>query len=204
MDDEQIAGTGPRGLEIDAAAGGSRLYAILSRLVVPRPIAWVSTRGLDGSINLAPHSFFTIAANEPATVLFSSVGRKDTLTNIEATGDFVVNVASVALIDQVNDTSAGLPPGDSEFAHAGLTPVPAVRVGAPRVAESPAHIECVLDRVVPVGDAFLVLGRVVHVGVASTALLDGRPDEVLLDPLARLGGARYSALGEISSLRRPG
>lgn len=190
-------------LEIDAEAEQSRLYAFLSRLVVPRPIAWVSTRGADGSLNLAPHSYFTVAANEPPTLLFTSVGRKDTLTNIEATGEFVVNLAPVSLMAAVNETSASLTHGDSEFDRACLTPVPGLKVTAPRVAESPASFECVLDRVIEVGDSFLVLGRVVQVSVAASVVVDGRPDEVLLDPLARLGGARYSALGQLSSVRRP-
>ncbi|GAB3697166.1 flavin reductase family protein [Mariniluteicoccus flavus] len=178
-------------------------YRLLTGLVIPRPIAWVSTVDADGRPNLAPHSFFTVASGEPPIVQFTSVGRKGSLTNIEATGEFVVNLASRSQLEAMNATSASLPHGESEFAHAGLTEEPSVRVRPPRVGGSPAVLECVLEQVIPVGDSFIVLGRVVHAAVAEEAMNGDRPVESVLDPMARLSGSRYTTFGEQVSLKRP-
>lgn len=191
-----------REIEVEGLAAPEP-YRLLTGLVIPRPIAWVSTVDEQGRPNLAPHSFFTVASGEPPIVSFTSVGRKDSLTNIEATGEFVVNLAPRTLLEEVNATSASLPHGESEFAHAGLASAPSRHVRPARVASSPAALECVLDRVVPVGDSFLVLGREVHHAVAEDCLDGDRPDEARLDPVARLSGSRYATLGEVVSLRRP-
>lgn len=179
-------------------------YQLLTGLVIPRPIAWVSTTDAQGRTNLAPHSFFTVASADPPIVQFTSVGRKDSLRNIEANGEFVVNLASRAQLEEMNLTAATLPPAESEFDHAGLTAEPSRVVRPPRVAGAPAVLECRLERVIEVGNSFLVLGRVVHAAVVEQALEGDRPIEATLDPLGRLSGSRYSTFGEVISLRRPG
>lgn len=185
--------------EMDAPAP----YRLLTGLVVPRPIAWVSTVDAAGAANLAPHSFFTVASGNPPIVQFTSVGRKDSLTNIEATGEFVVNVVPRRLLEAMNSTAATVSPQVDEFDVAGLTKTPCDQVRPPRVAESPASLECLLHNVIPVGDSFLVLGRVVCAWV-DEAVLDGdRPREWELDPVARLSGSRYATYGETISLARP-
>lgn len=178
-------------------------YRLLTSLIVPRPIAWVSTMDGDGVANLAPHSFFTVASSDPGIVQFTSVTRKDTLRNIEATGEFVVNVAPAKLLKQVNATGTGFPHGTSEFTEAAVRTEPSLTVAPPRVADSPAAMECRLHQVVPVGNSFLVLGLVTHVAV-DASVLDGHghPDPQLLDPLARLGGNAWSTLGEVLRVDR--
>lgn len=125
-----------------AAMSRNEFYKLLTAVVVPRPIAWVSTISPDGaSANLAPHSFFTIASVAPPVVQFTSVGRKDTLRNVEATGQFVVNLAPEGLFEQINDTGTDFPPGVSEFESAGVGSEPSLRVKPPRVAASPVALE---------------------------------------------------------------
>ncbi|MEE1620995.1 flavin reductase family protein [Zafaria sp. Z1313] len=179
------------------------VYRLLTALVLPRPIAWVSTIDGDGVPNLAPHSFFTVASTDPGIVQFTATARKDTLRNVEATGEFVVNLAPRKLLTQVNATGTSFPHGTSEFAEAVVRPEASLTVAPPRVADSPAAIECGLERVVEVGNSFLVLGLVRHIAVAEEALNEkGRPDAAKLDPLARLGGNQWSALGEVFGVDR--
>ena len=116
-------------------------YKLLTALVVPRPIAWVSTVDAAGRGNLAPHSFFTVASGRPPVVLFSSLGRKDTVRNIEETKEFVWNLVTMPLAQQMNVTSAHVPPDVSEFTTSGLTPVPSRFVKVPRVGETSAAME---------------------------------------------------------------
>jgi len=180
------------------------LYFLLNSLVVPRPIAWVSSLAPDGTRNLAPHSYFTVAASDPPTIAFTSIGDKDTVTNIRATGDFVVHVADHALVEQMNLTSANAPANISEFELAGVTPTPADVVSSSIIAEAPVAIECELDRVVEVGNGRLVLGRCVAFHVAER-LWDAKdrvaPDR--LDAVARMGGSTYATTRERFDLRRP-
>jgi len=185
------------GDELEAGA-----YQLLNRLVIPRPIAWVSSLAEDGVDNLAPHSFFTVSAARPAVVQFTSIGRKDTLRNVRATGEFVVNVTPARLAEQVNETGTNYPPQFSEFDCAGLTRRPSVVVRPPSVAESPAAIECVLAGTHEFGGDTVVFGRVVAVTVAEEVLGERGPDARLIDPIARLGGDQWAVLGEISSHRR--
>ncbi|GAB3472802.1 flavin reductase family protein [Nocardiopsis coralliicola] len=182
---------------------GRDFYRMLTSVVVPRPIAWVSTLTAEGTANLAPHSFFTVASADPPTVLFTSMGRKDTLANIEATGEFTVNFAPERLQQQINATSAALPPEASEFDAAGLEREPGSAVAVPRVADSPVALECVLHTTVPVGGATVVFGRVVHVAVDTGVLTDGLPGIERLRPIARLGRNEWGALGEVTRLDRP-
>ncbi|RZK86878.1 MAG: flavin reductase family protein, partial [Methylobacterium sp.] len=114
----------------------------LKALVAPRPIGWISAMSRDGAVNLAPYSYFNAVAAGPDMVMFSSSGRKDAMTFAEEGGEFVCNIATYDLREAVNATSAPLPRGESEFAYAGLTPAPSRKVRPPRVAESPAALEC--------------------------------------------------------------
>lgn len=177
-------------------------YALLNSIVVPRPIAWVSTVSADGVANLAPHSFFTVACVNPPMVQFTSVGRKDSLNNVEATREFVVNFAAERLFERVNATGTNFPPAVDEFAAAGLTPEPALTVAVPRVAESPVAIECGLHTTLELGDSTVVIGRVRHIAI-DQAVLDGdHPSIALLRPLARLGKDEWSTIGEVKTISR--
>ncbi len=178
-------------------------YRLLNAVVIPRPIAWVSSRSAAGVDNLAPHSFFTVACTDPPIVQFTSVGRKDSLRNVEATRELVVNLAPEPLFEAVNATSINAPADVSEFDHVGIAREPSLRVAPPRVAGSPVAIECVLHDTVALGDCTVVLGRVVHLAIADEAMRDGRPAADLLRPLARLGGRQWSTLGELLEIDRP-
>ena len=174
------------------------LYKLMLRTVVPRPIAWVSTVSGDGVLNLAPFSFFTAITAKPPTICFSPArlpdgSKKDTLANIEATGEFVVNVVSEDLAEKMNDTAVDFPGGVDEFESAGLTPVPSDVVSPPRVKESAVHMETELYRIVPVGDdGALVIGEIVLFHVADEIIENGKIDSELLKPLGRMGGFEYA------------
>jgi flavin reductase (DIM6/NTAB) family NADH-FMN oxidoreductase RutF len=175
---------------------------LLHSVVVPRPIAWVSTTSPDGVDNLAPHSYFTVACVEPPIVQFTSVGRKDSLRNVEATREMVVNLAPEPLFEQINATATDFPAEGDEFAEVGLEREPSLRVRPPRVAASPVALECVLHATIGLGDCTVVLGRVVHAAVDEEAMADGRPDIQRLRPLARLGGNQWSTIGEVWTIDR--
>ncbi len=170
------------------------VYKLLIGSVVPRPIAWTSTISPEGIRNLAPFSFFTVASREPP-ILCISVGprdgedmSKDTLENIEQTEEFVVNIVSLALSNTMHESSKNHPPEADEFEKAGLTPVPCEVVKAPRVKEAGVSMECVVDRVLPLGTDHLVLGRMVRFHVRDELYENGRIDVASLDPLGRLAG----------------
>ena len=184
------------------AMSSTEFYRLLTATVVPRPIAWVSTVSSDGIPNLAPHSFFSIAAIAPPVVQFTSVGRKDSLRNVEATGQFVVNLASEPLMNQVNATATSFPHGVSEFEQAGLTTEPSLRVKPPRVAESPVALECELHSTLGIGDSTVVFGRVVHAVVADEVMVDGHPEIGRLLPLARLGRDEWGTVGSVHEVSR--
>jgi flavin reductase (DIM6/NTAB) family NADH-FMN oxidoreductase RutF len=189
----------------DLARGAT--YPWLTSVVVPRPIAWVSTVSADGVRNLAPHSFFTVASAEPPVISFTSVRTKDSLRNIRATGEFVVNLATRELATQVNRTGTDFPPEVDELELAGLTPEPSRLVRPPRVAESPVALECVAagEHTFAESDrgSTVVFGRVVHLSVARAVLADdGLPDIHALRPASRLGRDQWSAIGEVFELVR--
>jgi flavin reductase (DIM6/NTAB) family NADH-FMN oxidoreductase RutF len=171
--------------------------------VIPRPIAWVSSRSAEGVDNLAPHSFFTVACTDPPIVQFTSVGRKDSLANVEATREFVVNFTPEPLFEAVNATSVNAPPQVSEFDHVGIAREPSLRVAPPRVLDALVALECVLHDTLPLGDCTVVLGRVLHLAIAQEAMRDGRPAVDLLRPLARLGGRQWSTIGDVLEIDRP-
>ena len=181
---------------------GSAFYRVLNSVVVPRPIAWVCSRSTEGVLNLAPHSFYTVACVDPPVVQFTSVGRKDSLVNVEQTREFTVSLTPEALFEQVNATGTDFPPEQDEAEHTGVRLEPSDVVDVPRVAESPVSLECTLQGTVSFGDSTVVFGRVVHVSVWESAVRDGRPRIEELRPLARLGGNEWSTIGEIREIRR--
>ncbi|QWC85108.1 flavin reductase family protein [Nocardioidaceae bacterium] len=187
---------------VPEAQGGSS-YAVLTALVVPRPIAWVSTLGADGVGNLAPHSFFTVVSADPPVVAFTSVGEKDTLANVEATGEFVVNLAGEAQMEAVNATSASVDPHVDEAEEFGVRMEPSTVVAVPRVADSPAAIECRLHQTVRVGNSVVVMGRVVSFSVAEEALTTGLPSMDVLRPVSRLGGSEWGLPPRVVEVQRP-
>jgi len=178
-------------------------YRLLTALVVPRPIAWISSLDADGVGNLAPHSFFNVACANPPIVSFASVGGKDTLANVEATREFVVNLASEPLMRQVNDSSARFGPEVDEAEALGIALEPSDLVAPPRVVDSPASLECVLHSTHELGDSTLVLGRVVAITVQSEVLVDGHPAMERLRPVSRLGRDEWGLPPEVVAVRRP-
>ena len=177
-------------------------YRVMNSVVVPRPIAWVCSRSADGVLNLAPHSFYTVACVEPPVVQFTSVGRKDSLRNVEATGEFTVSLTPEALFEQINATGTDFPPGTSEAEACGVRLEPSDVVGVPRVAESPVAVECTLHSTVRLGDSTVVFGRVRAITAWQSAVRDGRPRIEELRPLARLGGNEWSTIGEVKEIAR--
>lgn len=153
------------------------MYKLMIGSVVPRPIAWVSTRSKDGVLNLAPFSFFTVASRNPPTLLISigpGVGErrgtvKDTLLNIRETGEFVINMVPASLVESMQQSSADVASEEDEFELAGVTPKAGIRVDVPSVLESPIAFELTLDRIIAVGTDHLVLGKVEHVRVDAEA-----------------------------------
>jgi flavin reductase (DIM6/NTAB) family NADH-FMN oxidoreductase RutF len=164
-------------------------------IVGPRPIGWIGSRAANGVLNLAPYSFFTAFNYIPPIIGFSSIGRKDSLRNIEETGEFVWNLATRPLAEAMNRSCAPAPPEVDEFALAGLTSLPGRIVQAPRVAESPVSFECrctqILRLKTATGDevnTWLVLGEVVGVHIARSLLRDGVYDTAAAQPILRAGG----------------
>jgi flavin reductase (DIM6/NTAB) family NADH-FMN oxidoreductase RutF len=194
-------------LELDPTEIGPRAtYSWLTSLVVPRPIAWISSTSAAGVDNLAPHSFFTVSSQDPPVLQFTSVGRKDTLRNVEETGEFVVNITTEELMETVNLTGTNYPRAMGEFEALGIEKAPSQRVGPPRVAASPAAFECVVAGYHAFGDddaaCTVVFGQVVHISVREDITREGRARIELLRPVARLGGAEWTTIGEVSRRRR--
>ncbi|MBD8042702.1 flavin reductase family protein [Arthrobacter sp. Sa2BUA2] len=186
-----------------AAMGGRAFYRLLTSVVVPRPIAWVSTVSSGGVDNLAPHSFFTVASVDPPMVSFTSVGEKDSLRNIRQTGEFVISLAPEELFEAVNATGTGFASGVSEFDAAGIAREPSATVRPPRVASSPVALECRLHEIHPVGDCFVVYGEIIHAAVAAEALdADTHPRIERLRPLSRLGLNEWGTIGEVRTISR--
>ncbi len=185
-------------------------------LVVPRPIGWISSLDKAGAANLAPYSFFNGVAYRPPQVMFAATesptaGRfKDTVSNIDSTGEFVVNMATWDLREAMNASSAPAPPEIDEFALAGLTREPAVLVGPPRVAESPVHLECVLVTRVTLPSAdpgrpnSVVFGEVKGVHIADRAIEEGMVRYDRLGIIGRLGYRDYTRVDTVFAMDRPG
>lgn len=181
---------------------GRDFYRLINSVVVPRPIAWVSSRSAEGVDNLAPHSFFTVACVAPPVLQFTSVGRKDSLRNVEATGEFVINLAPEPLFEQINASATDFPSDADEFAEVGLEREPSLRVAPPRVAASPVALECELLDTISFGDSTVVFGEVVLAAIEDSVLVDGHPEIERLRPLARLGRNQWSSIGEVRRINR--
>ena len=179
-------------------------------IVAPRPIGWISSRGQKGEVNLAPYSFFNAVGDTPPMVMFSSSGFKDTVTNIQATGEFVCNMASYDLREAMNTTSAPMSYGVSEFAAAGLTMAPSNTIDVPRVAEAFTALECKLLSLQEMKDlkghetgSFVVFGQVVAVHIDDRVLTNGLLDLKKVRPLARLGYKDYAVVDDLFQIERP-
>jgi len=170
---------------------------LLKSVIVPRPIAWVSTRSADGVDNLAPHSFFTMASESPAIVQFTSIGRNDSYRNATSTGEFVVNLADLANADAVNASATPYPIEEDEFEALGIRKEDSAVVAPPRVADSPAAIECVTEHVVEFPSSVVIFGKVVHLAVKEDVLEGDHPEITRLQPIARLGRNEWSEIGTI-------
>lgn len=193
-----------RDLEVTPGAWPEReLYQLMTALVIPRPIGWISTVSAAGVRNLAPYSYFNLMGSDPFFCAFGSTGVKDSLTNIREVPQFVANIVTMHVLERMNFTSADYPAREDEFGWSGLTPMPSVKVRPERVGEAKAHLECELVQVVSERNTHVVIGRVVHVHVQPSVWKDGRVDPRLLDPVCRLSGSLYANLGEIFSVQRP-
>lgn len=183
-------------------------------IVGPRPIGWIATRSRQGALNLAPYSFFNAFNYVPPIVGFASIGRKDTLRNVEETGEFTWNLATRPLAEAMNQTCAPVPPEVDEFILAGLTPAPSRLIGPPQVQESPVRFECRSTQIVQLqgtdGQAvptWLVLGEVVAVSIDKALLKDGVYDTANAGHILRGGGsADYFTVGpeQLFRMHRPG
>jgi flavin reductase (DIM6/NTAB) family NADH-FMN oxidoreductase RutF len=194
-------------IEIEAEAlSAPAAYKLLVGIVVPRPIAWVSTVDESGRVNLAPFSCYTFVSNDPPMVAVS-VGRrdgtpKDTARNARQCGEFVVNVVDEALVSPMHLSSAEHPPGQSEADHLGIALAPSGTVRPPRVATAPVAMECRLEQIFEFGNlrSQLLVGRIARFCIAEHLYRDGKVDTLALKPLARLGGPNYARLGEILTM----
>lgn len=193
-------------VEIDPHNQSESLYRVLSSAVTPRPIGWVSTTGPD-SDNLAPYSFFNVVAVDPPILMFAPTDRdgqfKDTPRNVRETGEFVVNVVTDSLAGAMNQTSATLSYGESEFKKTGLDAIPGVKVDSPRVADAAVQFECQLYEILDVGTSTLVLGEVVYVHVADEVTTDGKLDVTKLNTVGRLAGSWYCRTHDRFTMERP-
>jgi flavin reductase (DIM6/NTAB) family NADH-FMN oxidoreductase RutF len=188
-------------------------YKLLVGSVVPRPIALVSTISAKGEPNLAPFSFFTVAAYNPMLVVFFPLRFKtdevvkDTVRNIRETAEFVINITTEEIAEAVNITSGTYEHGADEFVISGLTPVKSKIVKPYRVKESPIHMECRLHKLITLGDeqggGDAIFGEVIHMHVEDHLISDGKIDIAKLKPVARLAGRDWSKIGEIFGLDRP-
>lgn len=183
---------------------GKEAYFLLTSLVVPRPIAWVSTLSSTGVRNIAPHSYFNAMSSKPLIVHFTSTGTKDSLVNARETGEFVVNIVSRHLAEQMNVTAANFEPHEDEFSWANLESTPSRTVAPPRVAAAKAAMECKVVKLVELGNGAMVLGEVQLIAIDESVMRDGRVDPVLLAPVGRLGGSTYTdAAKGLFELKRP-
>ena len=191
-------------------------YNPLKACVVPRPIGWMTTMSAAGVVNLAPFSFFNVLSYDPPFVMFSAGsheedgGKKDSVLNVEATGEFVYNMATWAQRDQMNQTALIIERSLDEMAASGLDPLPSRLVRPPRVKGSPVHFECRLHQIVvlpghkPSSEHQVVIGRVVAVHIDDVALTDdGRVDILKIRPIARLGYKDYTSVESVFQMEKP-
>jgi flavin reductase (DIM6/NTAB) family NADH-FMN oxidoreductase RutF len=190
------------------------LYKILTGAVLPRPVGWISTVNKVGQPNLAPFSFFTVVCANPPTLLFCPMtrstdsGSKDTLNNLRASGEFVVNIVTEQLADAMTRTSVETPPEVNEFEYANLSAAPSFVVQPPRVEASPIHFECKLNQIVEIsaqpGGGNIVIGTIVHIHVDEQVLLgEDKIDLEALKPIGRLAGNAYVRMSDVFGIDRP-
>ncbi|RRJ92020.1 flavin reductase family protein [Paenimyroides tangerinum] len=190
----------------------STLYKLLTGLVIPRPIGWISTKDENGINNLAPFSFFNVVGEDPPHIMFSTVRtgnkNKDTLNNVLATKEFVVNLVTEDLVEQMNLTSNNVTSDIDEFELANLTPIPSQTIKPMRVGEAKAHFECEMVHHYFLenhsnGGACVVIGKVKMIHINEEILLDNfKINLETYKPVARLAGSNYSKLGEIFTIKR--
>jgi flavin reductase (DIM6/NTAB) family NADH-FMN oxidoreductase RutF len=190
-----------------AEVPANALYRLLTAIVIPRPIAFISTLSAAGQRNLAPFSFFNAISSAPPLIGVTFSERaddpKDTLRNIRETGEFVVNLVTEPMLGAMARTAGDWPRATDEFEISGLTAEPSRRVRPPRVAESPVHLECKLFREIALGNGQFVVGEVLLAEVRDDTLTDGRPDAMKLRAVGRLSGEGYSLTREVVEARRP-
>ncbi|TDN62898.1 flavin reductase family protein [Paraburkholderia sp. BL10I2N1] len=195
----------------DPATGHGLRHDPFKAIVAPRMIGWISSRAPDGRLNLAPYSFFGAFATFPPIIGFCSEGYKDSIRNIEATGEFAWNLTTRPLAEQMNRTSAPVGPEVDEFELSGLTSAPGRNIGVPHVAETPAALECKLLQIVRLNtldgepmDNYLALGQVVGVHIQKAFLKDGLFDTHAAQPVMRAGyRADYAEIGSMFEMLRP-
>ncbi|WP_454651199.1 flavin reductase family protein [Bradyrhizobium liaoningense] len=194
-------------MEIDASKlSGQDTYRLLTGIVVPRPIAWVTSMSPEGVVNAAPFSAFTWVCTDPAILGFSAGLRhgapKDTARNIAASGNYVINIGDETLLQKLHLTADEFPPDVSELSAVGLNSSPSTVVDTPRILEAPVSMECVLMNIIEFGRARaqFVVGEVKYIHVRDGLCLNGKIETSDLRPIARLGGPRYAKLGEILTL----
>ncbi|UEM24488.1 flavin reductase family protein (plasmid) [Skermanella mucosa] len=185
-------------------------YDPFKAIVAPRPIGWISTTDREGRPNVAPYSFFNAMASRPNMVGFTSEGLKHSMRNARDTREFVFNLVTLPLVDAMNKTSSEVPDGESEFEFAGLEMAPSTLVKPPRVAASPAALECRLvhftefhDIAGQPTDRYLAVGQVVGVHIDDHFIRDGRFDIVRAQTIARCGYRDYAVVSEVFELLRP-
>ncbi|MBW8012952.1 MAG: flavin reductase family protein [Chloroflexi bacterium] len=189
-------------------------YKLITGSIVPRPIAWVSSVNHAGQPNLAPYSFFNVVCSKPPTILFCPGVRaidgknKDTLENVRASGEFVVNLVTEELAEAMNLTATELPADVNEFEFGGVTQIPSELVKPPRVAESPINFECKVTQIVDIGDggkgsASIVIGEIIYLHIAEEVLLPNYKINIqALKPIGRLAGPNYSKITETIEIFR--
>jgi len=190
------------------------VYKIMTGSILPRPIGWISSIDSSGRPNLAPFSFFNAVCSNPPTVLFCSSIRgsdgktKDTLNNVRATNEFVVNIVTEELLQAMNASSIEAPPDFNEFNYAGLTLAPSVMIKPPRVKESPIHYECRVKQIIDISDqpggASIVIGSILHIHVDDGVMFgEDKIDLTALKPIGRLMGSGYCRVTDIIEIERP-
>lgn len=190
------------------------VYKLLTGAILPRPIGWISTVDAEGHPNLAPFSFFNVVCPKPPTVVFCPMIRstdgkaKDTLNNVRATNEFVINVVTEELAEAMNLSSVEAPPDVNEFEFARVTATPSVTVRPPRVRESPIHFECRVRQIVEIspepGGGSLVIGEILHIHVDESVLTGGdKINLAALKPVGRLAGGGYVRMTDVFEMERP-
>ena len=177
-------------------------YKLMTGAIVPRPIAWVTTLSPEGVVNAAPFSAFTLLSQDPPTILFQAdegEREKDTARNIRLSGEFVVNIPNLPLLEKMHLCSASLPPEQSEVERFGIATAPSLCVKPPRIADAPICFECKLIMYFPIGREphVVFIGEVKHFYVRDDLYDEGRIDQALLQPICRIGGPWYARLGEM-------